>query len=267
MIPIFMSVFLGLALQAPPAKPQSTQVLVLGVFHFDSPGLDMFNTRVKDVLGERRQKEILEIVKRLEEFRPTRIAVEAPYGSDAVQKRFLDYCEGKYQLKASEIDQIGFRIAKNLGHKSVYSIDFKQDMDMDAMFKSAKENGQDGFLQKLFQDFGAKIQHLIAEDQVERTSILKLLMEMNSEEFEQTGLGMYLTLLRIGNGNDYAGADLVGGWYTRNLKITANIMRIAENPDDRVLVLIGSGHAAMIRQFLSQTPGYSVIDVKPYLKP
>lgn len=41
-------------------------------------------------------------------------------------------------------------------------------------------------------------------------------------------------------GNDYAAADLVRDWYERNLKICANIARLAESPNERVFVIIGA---------------------------
>ena len=60
-----------------PAAEQ-TQVLVVGMVHLDNPGRDVINFEFKNVLGERRQKEIREVVERLKAFRPTKVAVEAP---------------------------------------------------------------------------------------------------------------------------------------------------------------------------------------------
>jgi hypothetical protein len=79
---------------------------------------------LKAILGERRQKEILEVVTPLEKFRPTKIALEAPPGSPAIQKRLKEYLAGHYTLTASEWDQLGLRLAKNLCHHALYGIDF-----------------------------------------------------------------------------------------------------------------------------------------------
>src|SRR5262245_36516199 len=107
---------LSLACEVEPPKDAPVQVLVVGVFHFDSPGLDMFNPKMKDILGERRQRDILDVVRRLEAFKPTKIAVEAKAGSPAVQARLDKYLKGEYTLKEGEIDQLALRLAKNLGH-------------------------------------------------------------------------------------------------------------------------------------------------------
>jgi hypothetical protein len=42
----------------------------------------------------------------------------------------------------------------------------------------------------------------------------------------------------VGSAKNYVGADVVSDWYKRNLKIYANLSRIAE-PNDRILLIIG----------------------------
>lgn len=36
-------------------------------------------------------------------------------------------------------------------------------------------------------------------------------------------------------------------------------------PDDRLLVIVGSGHATWLKHFASHMPGYRVVDPTPYL--
>ncbi len=71
-------------------------------------------------------------------------------------------------------------------------------------------------------------------------------------------------LAEVGKDDDYKGADMVADWYERNLKIAVNIRRIAK-PGDRIFVLIGAGHCKLLKEFLSQTPGYVVVDPGLYL--
>src|SRR5262245_26455174 len=113
-----------------------SQVMIVGVFHMNNPGRDLFNFGIKDVLGERRQKEIQEVVTRLERFRPSKIALEMPAASQTIQRRLDDYQSGKYALTGDERDQLGLRLAK-LGHSKIYGIDFKEDLDFDSVFQFA----------------------------------------------------------------------------------------------------------------------------------
>src|SRR5688572_30304171 len=65
-------------------KPgEGPTLLVLGSAHFANPGRDMVNTRVDNVLTEKRQAEIANVVDQLAAFRPTFIAIEWPQASQA----------------------------------------------------------------------------------------------------------------------------------------------------------------------------------------
>ena len=62
------------------------EILVLGTFHMASPGSDLHNGEVDDVLSETRQREMAELMEVLRRFRPTKIAVEAGVGSDRIAR-------------------------------------------------------------------------------------------------------------------------------------------------------------------------------------
>src|SRR5256884_7368499 len=110
---------------------KKARVLVLGVFHMANPGRDMFNLQVDDVLAPRRQKELSDLAEMLKRFQPTKIALESPAGSEKIRKQYEDYLAGNYSLTRSESDQIGFRLAKELGHKQVCGIDIQGDFPFD----------------------------------------------------------------------------------------------------------------------------------------
>jgi hypothetical protein len=52
---------------------------------------------------------------------------------------------------------------------------------------------------------------------------------------------------------------------TPNLKICVNVLRIAESPQDRILVIFGSGHAPLLRHFLRESPDVELLDAESYL--
>ena len=60
--------------------------------------------------------------------------------------------------------------------------------------------------------------------------------------------------------------QVTGGWYNRNLRIFANIHRIAE-PGDRILVIIGAGHVPIIRHAFRASPEFRLIEVGDVLVP
>lgn len=248
------------------ADTTPTRVLIIGTFHMASPGLDILNPSVKDILGERRQREILEVVSRLERFHPTKIALEASPDSPAIHKRLASYLAGRYTLTADEIDQLGLRLAKTLKQQTLYGIDFKEDLTFEAMFRYAEQNQQGALVQGVMSEVENKLKPRLSPDSMEKRSLRQILADLNSPEMDQLSHRLYMSLLRIGKGKAYAGTDVVAHWYDRNLRIATNIVRLAESPGERILVIIGSGHGKLLRQFIAETPGFQVVDCADYLK-
>jgi hypothetical protein len=119
------------ALVAVPASAQEQSkpaLMVLGAAHFehfDTPGRDLVNFDIEDVLSPRRQQEIEAVIVQLVEFHPTRIAIEMSEKNQAVlDQRYQDYREGRYELGRNEAAQLGLRLAARLGHERVYAVDW-----------------------------------------------------------------------------------------------------------------------------------------------
>ena len=105
------------------AEPRA-QVMILGTYHMANPGADYVNPEVDDVLAAPRQAEIAAVVQALAEFRPTRIAIEAPPSRDSLHHaRYRAYRAGEYALRGDEIDQIGYRLAGMMNHERLYPVD------------------------------------------------------------------------------------------------------------------------------------------------
>src|SRR6266550_3772050 len=81
-----------------------------------NPGHDIFNMQADDVLAPKRQAEIAQVMAVLKRFQPTKIAVERDPGDNRLSKDYADYLAGKHELTRNEIEQLGFRLAKELGH-------------------------------------------------------------------------------------------------------------------------------------------------------
>src|SRR5689334_520773 len=112
-----------------PASSQNdphVKVLLLGVFHFDNPGLDVAKFNNANILSEARQKEVLQIVEKLKKFSPDKIFIEnTPDNQDKIDSIFDQYKKGEYTLRANEIDQLGLRLAKELNRSAPYAVDYR----------------------------------------------------------------------------------------------------------------------------------------------
>ncbi len=224
--------------QAAPKK--KAQVLVLGTFHMANPGRDMFNLQVDDVLAPKRQKEISDLTGALKRFQPTKIAVEAPVGSEKIQKQYEEYIAEKYSLTRNETEQIGYRLAKELGHKRVYGIDIQGDFPFDPIAQFVKKNGREEQLNGLISQVPKEIETMSAI--LKKGTITDLLRYINQDEHVRQDHYFYMSLAQFAGNGEYPGPDLLAAWYQRNIRIYSNLRMVIDSPDDRVLVIYGSGH-------------------------
>jgi hypothetical protein len=251
------------AATAQEAKQTKPVVMIVGAYHMSNPGRDVTNVKADDVLAEKRQREIIEFVALVKRFKPTRIAVEEPSGNAKLNERYARYLAGDYKLTANETDQIGFRLAKDLNHQKIYTVDWQGRFDMDKVLESAAANNQtavsEGII-KTFKSYGEDFAALM-----KTATITELFRYLNDEKGIDDRHRPYLTAVRIGKDADYAGADLAAQWYERNLKIYANITRLSESPNERVLVLIGNGHLKLLQQFITDSGDYDLERLGKYL--
>src|SRR5947207_9591426 len=114
----------NLLAQSPTPAPTRIQVMVLGTYHFDNPGQDMHNMKVDSVLTPAKQAELADVASRLAKFNPTKIAVEALSDRpDFISDKFNGFTLEKLSKDPDERIQIAFRLAHQLGQKSIYGID------------------------------------------------------------------------------------------------------------------------------------------------
>jgi hypothetical protein len=232
--------------------PARAEVLVLGVFHMANPGRDIFNTQADDVLSAKRQAEIEQVVAALEKFRPTKIAVEADFSDDRTARRYAEYLEGKHELSRNEVEQLGYRLAKKLGHKTIYPVDVDGEFPYARVVKFAKATGREKEFDALYAQVGEMVKAQSAY--LGSHTILETLVAMNSDQRVSQDVGFYFRQAQFGEGWDWAGADLVSDWFRRNMRIYSNIAALADSPTERVLVIYGGGHLGWLQFPLANSP-------------
>jgi hypothetical protein len=246
-------------------EAQRAEVLVLGVYHMANPGRDIFNMQSDDVLAPKRQQEIAELSAVLKKFKPTKIAVERDYGTDIVQKQYAEYLAGTRQLSRNEIEQIGFRLAKELGHTTIYPVDADGDFPWQRVVNYAKATGQSAKLAGLMKEIGEMVK---AQGEYLKThTVLQTLLYMNADAKVAQDVGFYYLEARYGEPGDYAGPDLLAEWYRRNVRIYNNVMKLVANPEERVLVIFGAGHLGWLRQDFAADPTLRLRKLEEFVTP
>jgi hypothetical protein len=250
------------------------EVLTLGSFHFDFPNLDLIKTGTDDkidVLDPKYQKEIDEIVRRIEKFKPTIIVIERePSEQVKYDSLYNQYLIGKYKLRRSEEEQIGFRIAKLMKLKTLYCVD-GWGRDYEVLNKVLEAKDSLGYKQFMtyFNKTADTLKQYFPKPIFKTKGIRAELIRQNENNKVKIDLGTYL----IGvfkyetNENDMFGPDFVTGWwFNRNLRIFRNIQKINAKPTDRILVIYGAGHMNLLNLFFDSSPEYKLNKVNDYLK-
>lgn len=252
----------GPAAAQDPAEAPAAEVLVLGTYHFDNPGLDVAQYAVADVLTPEKQAEIAAVVDALAAFRPTKVLVEArPERAARLDSLYATYRAGRHELGRSEVEQLGFRLAARFGHDRVYPADHGGEFPFGPLMAYAQEHDP---------AFAAGVTEMIGRieqesDSLQRTATVgEILRYGNRPDILRRDHGWYVATAAVGAGDGYAGADLLAAWYDRNIRIFGHIAALAE-PGERVLVIFGAGHAPILRELVGAAPGMELVDPSVYL--
>lgn len=250
------------------AQARDVQVMVLGTYHLANPGQDLHNVEVDDVTSELRQRQLKAIADVLAAFGPDRVAVEGlSEREDFSLASYEDFVPADLEEIPNERVQIGFRLAHRLGHEKVFGIDEKDETKDYYPFGRVAD-----FAEANDQSAPIRALHRMGSSYVETVGrlhaqghIAGALHWMNQpamiERMQSQG---YYELLGVGDREDQPGALLNARYYERNARIFAKLMQVVE-AGDRVLVVYGSGHSYWLRHFVSETPGFELVEPNDYL--
>jgi hypothetical protein len=248
------------------AQTKKKQILLIGTFHFANPGNDIAKMKTFNVMSEKSQKELENISDKIKKFGPDKIFVEWKFTKQAELDKYYDKnTDSLFKKDANEITQLALRTAKKLNHKKLYAIDYRNRFSYDSLMISMEKAGQKDLKEKT-----AQLMKKFENEQNERiakSTLTELILHSNEKEADKDNLQWYLEVAnRTGNPDDFTGASLVANWYKRNLYMYSLIQKLTESKDDRIMVLLGSGHAAMFREFIAHDPTFEIVELATVLK-
>jgi hypothetical protein len=252
-----------------PEPPHS--VLLVGTFHFSNAGLDSYRPQFDvDILSPDRQAQVVQLVRQLATYRPTKVAVEAmPDQQARLDSLYERYRNGQHQLGSNEIFQVGFRLAHALGLPRVHAVDaerrfYEPWVDPDSF---ARARGQQNLLDP---DLVAQYQRLARwEDAAKvRQPLGDYLLYLNEPQRLLRSHGQYLIgNFEVGDSVTYPGVDSKTAWYNRNLRIFANLQRLVASRNERIILIIGAGHVPLLRHCVESSPQFRLVELADVLSP
>jgi Family of unknown function (DUF5694) len=253
------------------------KVMLVGVFHFEYQKGDQRAVEPKDqvdILSKKKQREVAEVVDYIARFKPTKIAIESGPNTGSLLKRYRDWRAGNYTLAKDEREQLGFRLLREMGLDTLYGVD-------DRPLVYDLEDGRDSstifaITDTIYKDWDFRSTDAASlryqayyklRDSLEaQQRLLPVLKYMNADKVLNRGFGAYLTGdFKLGNTR---GADALSmHWLNRNLRILRHIQQLNTTPQDRILVIYGSGHVEILKHLFECTPEFDLVKFGDLGKP
>lgn len=257
---------------------EKNKILTLGTFHFhlvkSQFGVDF------DINNKDKQKELTEIIKQIETYKPTKIFVEWEFSKqselDELYNLYLKdktfelikqkYGQNETKYFESEVQQLGFKLADKLKHKKLYAFDYILNEPNDTLMVAIQKANQTELMNEIQKDFGEYGQTLITKFQQEK-SIKNLLLFFNNKELEDKLNSGYISLFnKAGNNDDYSGAYFVSERFRRNLYMYSLIQKQIKKTDERILVIVGGQHSAGFKDFIRDDKNLEKVELETILK-
>lgn len=264
---IVLLLVLAIAGQTISAQSKKKQILLLGSFHFENPGLDVAKTNTFNVMSDKSQKELENITDKIKKFGPDKIFVEWNYEKQQkLDKFYARNTDSLLHKKADEIVQIALRSAKKLGHKKLYGIDYNDTgFPYDSLVNGMKAANQFDLIKT--NEETMKKYETDQNQKIAKYSLTELLLDINTKKSIEENIGWYLEIaVKGGKTDNFVGAYLVSEWYRRNLYMYALIQKLTESKDNKIMVLLGAGHTSIIREFVKHDPNFEIVELATVLK-
>lgn len=248
------------------AQTKKKQILLVGTFHYANPGLDVAKLNSFDILSDKSQKELEIMSDKIKKFGPDKIFVEWEFNEQADLDKFYNKnTDSLFKTNKNEITQLALRTAKKLNHKKLYGMNLYTSFRYDSLMISMEKANQQDLLKR--NNEWKKRNEKDHNERIAKSSLQELMLHYNKKETENKNIQWYLEVAnRAGNPNDFTGPSLVSNWYKRNLYMYSLIQKLTESTDNKIMVLVGAGHAAVIREFIEHDPEFEIVDLATVLK-
>lgn len=249
-------------------------VILFGTYHFNNPGNDAAKTIEKNILTKNNQKGLEQITNSIiSKYKPDQIFVENNFNEkNLLNNQFQSYLKNNFDkytdtikserkkryFKEGETFQLAFRLAKKANNVEIYPIDSLIEMRFDLLQKEVNANPE---AKKIFDK---KVSDLAktTNECLEKESLKDVFICLNKQTALDENKGLYISFInKLNTENNYFGSNLISDWYKRNLIMYSNIQNQLKPESKNIFVLVGTGHAAMLKEFFKNDSNFNLIDI------
>jgi hypothetical protein len=266
----YLLLFLGFSIQA---TAQTTnpkiKIILLGTFHYGATS-DRNSTAFTDLYSPQRQKQLDSIAGALNKAGVNKYFLETHFTRQRQQDSLYSlYLAGKLTDTTKDLRdervQIAFRAAAK-SNAALVAADFRQELPYDKI--SEYEEAHKSDTANVYPFFDVPYPFTARQPKLRNSSLLQYYIQLNNLYNRQAHLYDYLHYAPgYGADSNYVGESFALSWYDRNLKIFTNILRHIDPKKDKVIVvLFGSSHTAVLRQFFEAHPYFEIVELNQIFK-
>ena len=258
---------------------EKTKVLLLATYHFGGNTNDDLKVTGDNILGDKKQKEIHTVIKKLKKFKPEKIYVEnEPNRQKYWDSIYSDYKSGQGIQLEDEIFQIGIKLAKelNLRH-GVTCVDWHVrpaksffEKQYEELLKNVVNYYDDNNIpdtEPRSSDLKETLRKINSFNEIiPELELLDVFQALNSEKHLDT-----MFYASISSSLDVDKYNMNVFWsqknMIRNVNIYQNIIKdILEDEPKKAVIIFGSSHIRALRNYLEVHPKIEIVNTEEYLK-
>ncbi|WP_342573207.1 DUF5694 domain-containing protein [Solibacillus sp. FSL K6-1781] len=232
------------------------EILLVGTFHFsDTSDLNTLSEKDKRKYSD---SDFEKLAIDLAKFQADQVFVEYPFHLQEHLTsiyRSAEVEEINEAFKKNEIYQIGFRLAKILGHDAIYAVDWNEQPEESIDLGLVAEGQSKTEFEEVMNRVKLVLEKLSTI--IQQGDIIELYKYINSYENIVNDHKVYLDLMQLDD--EMAFEWVMRYWYYRNSKIVRNIKKSILPETKRAVILYGSGHNYLLKQLLEEDESIKVI--------
>lgn len=229
------------------------EILLVGTLHLsDTPDLNTLTDKDKTKYSD---SDFEQLAIDLAKFQADQVFVEYPFNSQKHLTSIYRSANVNEGFKENEIYQIGFRLAKMLGHNAIYAVDWNEQPEESINIGLVAEGKSKTEFEEIMNRVKFVLENLSTT--IQQGDIIELYKHINSTEYIRNDHKFYLDLMKL---DDEIAFEWVSKyWYYRNLRIVHNIKKSILPESKRAVILYGGGHNYLLKQLLEDNESIKVI--------
>ena len=147
----------------------------------------------------------------------------------------------------------------------MHAVDYQDaHFPFDSLIKVLQQENQFGLLQHIKTTIDS-IQNSFNES-LKNSTIKELLLAENNAPSDHFSVSSYLKLLAAGGKNNHIGTYLASEWWRRNMIIYENILKRLNGREKSIVIIFGSAHTALLKEFMKFNGDFELVNVAAVLK-